>query len=113
MSDDKVVLGDLKEIVAKFVRDRDWEKYHNPKNLAMALNVEAAELLEIFQWMTPGEAKDVVNDPEKYQHVKEEIADIFTYLLSMCDFLNIDLSDAFYAKQIKNEKKYPLDSILE
>ena len=96
----------IKELILKFSKDRNWEKAHNPKNLAMALNVEASELLEIFQWLNLEEAANLSG--HKKEHAKQEIADIAIYLIRMCIKLDINLEEAILEKMKLNEKKYPL-----
>lgn len=96
----------VENIIKKFSADRNWDEFHNPKNLAMALSVEASELVEIFQWLTLEQAENL-ND-EKKEHAKQEIADIAIYLLRMCMKLDINLEDAILNKMLLNEKKYPL-----
>ncbi len=93
-----------------FVAKRDWQKFHTPKNLAMALNVEAAELLEIFQWLTEKESFDILSTNKKTA-VEDELADISVYLLRLCDVLNIDLPAAIKRKQTQNAKKYPAKKV--
>lgn len=95
----------IEEILAEFAKQRDWDKFHSPKNLAMALSVEASELVEIFQWLTEEQSYDL--DKEKMQHVKEEIADITIYILNLCRKLNIDLESAILNKIEINSSKYP------
>ncbi|MFK2822930.1 nucleotide pyrophosphohydrolase [Malaciobacter sp. WC5094] len=99
-------IENIKKIILKFSNDRNWDKHHNPKNLAMALNVEAAELLEIFQWLNLQESENLTID--KKEHAKQEIADIAIYLIRLCIKLDIDLEKAILEKMILNEKKYPL-----
>ena len=96
----------IEAIIKDFSEQRDWEKFHNPKNLSMALSVEASELLEIFQWSDLEEAKNLSKD--KKEHVKQEIADIAVYLIRMCMHFNINLEEAIIEKMKLNEKKYPL-----
>lgn len=96
----------IKERIQKFSDDRNWNQHHNPKNLAMALSVETAELVEIFQWLTLEQASNL--DGEKKEHLKEEIADVAIYLIRICMKLDINLEEAILNKMIKNEKKYPL-----
>jgi NTP pyrophosphatase (non-canonical NTP hydrolase) len=91
-----------------FVRQRKWEKYHTPKNLSVALAVEAAELMEIFQWLTPNEAKRVMQDPDRVIAVSHELADVFFYLLRLADILKVDLEEAFWEKMRHNAAKYPV-----
>jgi NTP pyrophosphatase (non-canonical NTP hydrolase) len=101
---------DIKSIqqqLADFADERDWDQFHNPKNLAMALSVEVSELVEIFQWLTAKQSEAIMQGDEA-THVEEEMADILIYLLRIADKLNIDLDSAVSAKIIKNSKKYPL-----
>ena len=93
----------------KFAADRDWEQFHTPKNLAMALSVEASELLEIFQWLTPEQSNKIKENSELMKSVKDEISDTLYYLLRMTDLLEIDLEEAMSKKMIENEKKYPVE----
>lgn len=99
----------LKEEVNRFVSERDWEQFHSPKNLSMSIAIEAAELMEHFQWSTVSEARLLTRDPEKYEEVTQEVADIAIYLLSLCRSLNIDLSRAIGEKLKLNRRKYPLE----
>lgn len=111
MSDKEATIEELKTLMKEFTDERDWEKYHTPRSLAVSVSIEAAELLEQFQWNEGHEptAKEVMEDPTKYTNVSEEIADVFLYLIEMCRVLNIDLSDAVRQKMEKNRKKYPVD----
>ncbi len=97
----------IEQMIQKFSQDRDWEQFHSPKNLSMALSVEASELLEIFQWLTEEQSYNL-NDSKK-QHAKEEVADIAIYLLRICMKLNINLEEAIIEKMKKNEEKYPVE----
>ena len=92
--------------IKKFVEERNWEKHHSPKNLSMALSVEASELLEIFQWKS--EEETIKLDAKTKTAAEEELVDIFYYVVRMCQKLNIDLEDAFYKKMEKNRIKYPI-----
>ena len=92
----------------KFAEDRDWEQFHSPKNLVMALSVEVAELMEIFQWSNSG-GLDEVKDAYKRKQIEQEIADVFNYLVKIADALDIDLENASLDKIAENEKKYPID----
>jgi NTP pyrophosphatase (non-canonical NTP hydrolase) len=96
----------IQSIIKEFSTQRDWEKFHNPKNLAMALSVEASELVEIFQWLTLEQSENLSED--KKEHAREEIADIAVYLIRICMHFDIDLEKAIIDKMKKNEKKYPL-----
>lgn len=96
----------IKKLIQKFSDDRDWNHAHNPKNLTMALNVEASELLEIFQWLDFNQSLNL--DNKRKEHAKQEIADIAIYLIRICMKLDIDLEKAIIEKMKLNEKKYPL-----
>ena len=89
-----------------FASERDWEQFHTPKNLAMALSVEASELVEIFQWITPDESKSP--DQKQLDSIRSEVADIAMYLIRFCSILDIDLEEAIKRKIIQNEDKYPI-----
>ncbi|SDO90201.1 nucleotide pyrophosphohydrolase [Desulforhopalus singaporensis] len=91
--------------IRNFIHKRNWQQYHSPKNLAMALTVETAELLEIYQWMSAEESDNV--DPATLRHIEEEIGDIQIYLATIGDRYNIDPVEAAHKKLLKNEKKYP------
>ena len=97
----------IQTTLRKFTQDRDWEQYHTPKNLSMALAVEAAELVEIFQWMTPDESVAVKDAPDLKHDVEEEIADVINYVLRIAEVLNIDVERAVLNKMDKNAVKYP------
>ncbi|MBZ0104061.1 MAG: nucleotide pyrophosphohydrolase [Sulfuricella denitrificans] len=95
----------LRDALRKFARARDWEQFHTPKNLAMALIVEAAELVEQFQWLTPEQSQNL--DAGKQEAVRQECADILIYLTRLADILGIDLLDAARDKLLINAAKYP------
>ena len=105
-------MSDIKEIteaLIKFRNERDWEQFHNPKNLATALSVEASELLEIFQWSNDGGLNEI-NDPKKREEIEKEIADIFNYLIKLVDILDMDLEKVALDKIKENAEKYPIES---
>lgn len=102
-------LDALRERLRDFVHARDWAQFHSPKNLAMALIVEAAELVEHFQWLSEPQSRALA--PEKHAQVAQEIADTFIYLLRLADVLGIDLIDAAHAKMDLNAKKYPAERV--
>lgn len=97
----------LRDRLRNFVAERDWEQFHSPKNLAMAMIVEAAELVEHFQWLT--EAQSATLQQEKRVEVEHEIADTFIYLLRLADVLGIDLISAAQRKMDINARKYPVE----
>ena len=102
-------MNDLKNALREFARERDWEKFHTPKNLSMALAVEVAELLEHFQWLDGSDSLDL--DPEKRVKVQEEIGDVFIYLVRLSDTLGVDPLFAAWQKLEQNKKKYPADVV--
>ncbi|EST30977.1 hypothetical protein M877_08640 [Streptomyces niveus NCIMB 11891] len=91
----------------EFAAARKWEPYHTPKNLAAALSVEASELLEIFQWLTPEQSARVMDDPGSAHRVRDEVADVLAYLLQFCDVLGIDALTALSEKIDRNELRFP------
>jgi len=97
----------LRDSLAQFVAERDWDQFHTPKNLAMALIVEAAELVEHFQWLTPEQSRDL--PAAQRAEVELEIADVLLFLLRLCDKLQIDPVDAANRKLELNAAKYPID----
>jgi dCTP diphosphatase len=99
----------LQQRVAEFAAARDWEPFHSPKNLAMALSVEAAELVEEFQWLTEEQSRAL--DAERRERVRLELADVFIYLLRIADKLGVDLVAAATDKIVLNEKKYPAERV--
>ena len=107
MSEDR--LTDLQRRVAEFAAARDWDPFHSPKNLAMALSVEASELLEEFQWLTEEQSRSL--DPERLERVRLEMADVLIYLLRLADKLDVDLPRAATDKLALNEQKYPADLV--
>lgn len=93
----------------EFARERDWEQFHSPKNLAMALSVEVSEIVEIFQWLTQDESRNLA--PQRIKEVEEEIADVMIFLTNLADRLGIDPIGAAKKKIEKNEKNYPVDKV--
>jgi NTP pyrophosphatase (non-canonical NTP hydrolase) len=99
----------LQRRLAEFAAARDWQQFHSPKNLAMALSVEAAELVEEFQWLTEEQSRQL--DAERRERVRLELADVFIYLLRIADTLGVDLLQAADDKIALNERKYPADRV--
>ncbi|MFB7556162.1 nucleotide pyrophosphohydrolase [Streptomyces brevispora] len=97
----------LQRRLSAFAAARDWEQYHTPKNLASALSVEASELMEIFQWLTPEQSARVMDDPRSAHRVSDEVADVLAYLLQFCEVLGIDVLAALAAKIERNEVRFP------
>ena len=109
MPDSTTTIAELKQLVRDFVDRRDWRQFHAPKNLAMSLAIEAAELMEHFQWISAEESRRVADEPARLAAVGEELADVLCYALAMVNELGLDLSAAIRAKIIKNEQKYPVE----
>lgn len=101
-------VGALQDAIALFAAERQWPQFHTPKNLSAALVVEAAELLEVFQWLTPEESSAVMTDPARAEAVRDEVADVAIYLLQLTRQLDIDLEQAIEAKMRKNAVKHPV-----
>tara|TARA_A100001035_G_C27755158_1_gene488479 strand:- start:1153 stop:1515 length:363 start_codon:yes stop_codon:yes gene_type:complete len=108
MTKEKLDLKTIKEKLRKFSQERDWDQYHSPKNLAMAMSVEVSELLEIFQWSNDGGMKKI-EDKETKKQIEEEIADIFNYLVKFVDLMDLDLEELSLEKIKKNDMKYPVN----
>ena len=100
-------MNELISSLKAFIRARDWEQYHAPKNLAMALSVEAAEIVEIFQWKKGDEPLS----SSEQEHLRQEIGDVFVYLLELADKFEIDIVQAAKDKMVFNEKKYPVEKV--
>jgi len=97
----------IQKQLSEFASDRDWEQFHTPKNLTMALSVESSELVEIFQWLTPEQSSNLSN--KQMKAIEEEVADVAIYLLRLCDVLGVNLSDVVENKIKVNGEKYPVD----
>lgn len=98
-------LNTLQQHLRAFARERDWEQFHTPKNLVMALGVEASELQEVFQWLTPEQSAAL--DAKQRLQAEEEMADVLLYLCRLSDVLGVDLEQAALAKMARNADKYP------
>ncbi|WP_329487660.1 nucleotide pyrophosphohydrolase [Kitasatospora sp. NBC_01246] len=100
-------LEGLRQRLTEFAAARSWEPFHTPKNLAAALTVEAGELLEIFQWLTPEQAASVMSEPDAAHRVRDEVADVLAYLLQFCTVVGVDPLTALAAKIERNELRFP------
>lgn len=100
-------LNALQARLRQFADERDWHQFHTPKNLATALMVEAAELAEIFQWMTPEQSLAAHRNPTQHEHISDELADVLLYLLQIADKTGVDLEQAVSRKLVKNAIKHP------
>ncbi len=109
MSDADSTLNALKALVSQFVAERAWQPFHSPKNLAMGIAVEAAELMECFLWLDLPASHEAAKDPKQREAIADEMADVFCYLLNLSNVLGIDLSEALRTKMVKNALKYPAE----
>ncbi|WP_292757932.1 nucleotide pyrophosphohydrolase [Methylophaga sp. UBA2689] len=105
-----MINADLLKQLIEFRRERDWEQFHNPKDIAISLSIEAAELLEWFQWRNKTEIKQML-ETDKREALEDEIADVAVYLSYLCHDLNIDIEQAIQRKMQKNAAKYPVDKV--
>ncbi|WP_296590766.1 nucleotide pyrophosphohydrolase [Methylophaga sp.] len=105
-----MINADLLKQLVEFRRERDWEQFHNPKDIAISLSIEAAELLEWFQWRNKTEIKKML-ETDKREALEDEIADVAVYLSYLCHDLNIDIEQAIQRKMQKNAAKYPVDKV--
>jgi len=101
--------AELRDAVRQFIGERDWDQFHTPKNLATALSVEASELLEPFQWLVTGDKQELGD--KKYEAVRHEMADVFLYLISLAEKLDVNLREAVLEKLEINRAKYPADKV--
>ena len=109
MSDNKKTIQELKSLIEAFVDARDWQQFHSPKNLSMSLSIEAAELMELFQWLDLDEAREVMKTGAVRENAVDEIADVLIYALAFCNSNDIDIAEAVIRKMEKNNQKYPAD----
>jgi len=100
-------LARIQKTLTEFVAERDWRQFHSPKNLSMSIAIEAAELMEIFQWETVEESWKIAEHPERFHHMKEELADILAYSIGLANILDLDIEQIMMEKIEKNRKKYP------
>jgi dCTP diphosphatase len=109
MPDNTTTVAQLREAMARFVAERDWQQFHSPKNLVMALGVEVSELMEHFLWIDNAGSHQVAQDPPVREQVADELADVAGVVFALCNALNLDLSDVVARKMAKNELKYPAE----
>tara|TARA_B100001559_G_C16219145_1_gene492570 strand:+ start:124 stop:471 length:348 start_codon:yes stop_codon:yes gene_type:complete len=109
MSDKQTTIQEIRSLIDSFADERDWQQFHSPKNLSMSISIEAAELMELFQWLSLEDAKKVMESGKTRDNAIDEIADVLIYAFAFCIRNNIDISDAIRQKMKKNIKKYPKD----
>src|SRR3954468_20895985 len=109
LTDSSTTIAELKSRVLAFARERDWEQFHAPKNLSMALAAEAGELMEHFLWATPEQSHDIAQSPAKRAKIADELADVVIYALEFANATQLDVAGAIEAKIAANAKKYPVE----
>jgi len=109
VQDDTTTVGQLRQMVRRFVDERDWRQFHDLKNLSMAIATEAAELMEHFRWRTPEEARREALSAEAADEIRDEVADVVCFVLSFANAMELDVASALSSKMAKNESKYPRD----
>ena len=107
MTDRITTVGQLRAMVRRFVDDRDWQQFHAPKNLSMALSIEAAELMELFQWHGNEGSRVVATEPARRAALTDELADVLIYALALANATDIDVSEAVLAKLARNQVRFP------
>lgn len=108
-TDADTTVAELRDLVERFVAQRDWHRFHSPKNLSMALAIEAAELMEHFQWIDVAQSRETAADAARRAAVGEELADVLCYAMALANELGLDIATAVRAKMVKNARKYPAD----
>lgn len=109
LADDSTKVAHLKEKIKGFIQARDWEKFHNPKDVAMSISIEAGELMELFQWKTDAEIEESLNDPAYKEKVEDELADVITFCIAFANATGLDIATIIGNKLEKNHEKYPVE----
>lgn len=109
--DRKTSIYQLRQLIQDFVDERDWRKYHNPKDLAISIAIEAAELMELFQWVSERKVEKVLEDAKRFTRLEEELADIIILCFNLANVLDVDVAKAVTKKVEKNRAKYPVDLV--
>ncbi len=107
MKKSEITLQEIKARIKQFIKERDWEQFHSPKNISMSISIEAAELMEHFQWLTTEQSKRLLKDKKKREEVEDELADIAIYIIDFCNLFNIDIEKSIVRKIDKTARKYP------
>ena len=108
-TDEDTTVAQLRREIAEFIRERDWEQFHDPKNLAMAIATEAAELMEHFRWVKNDGSRDMLGEPKALAEIRRELADVLAFTLSFANAAGIDVTSALRAKMAENARKYPAE----
>jgi NTP pyrophosphatase (non-canonical NTP hydrolase) len=109
--DSETTVQELRLAVGKFVDERSWGPYHNPKNLGISIAIEAAEIMEHFQWLTPEQSRELVRDPAKRAEAADELADVLIYCLSLASQMDVDISTIILEKLERNRGRFPIGSM--
>jgi len=109
VTDTQSTLAEIRNTVRKFVDERDWQQYHSPKNLCMAMSIEVAELMEHFQWISPAESREIHGREDRRELIVNELADVFCYVLALANEMDVDLAAALDRKMELNREKYPVE----
>ncbi|WP_400211096.1 nucleotide pyrophosphohydrolase [Candidatus Methanarcanum hacksteinii] len=109
MTNDARTINDAMELVKEFCEERDWDQFHNPKDLAIGMATESVELLELFRFRTNEQCMEMMSDPSRSEDIKDELADVFYFVLRFAQMNGIDLYEALSQKIDKNRKRYPID----
>jgi len=107
MKKSEITLQEIKARIKQFIKERDWEQFHSPKNISMSISIEAAELMEHFQWLTTEQSKKLLKNNKKREKIEDELADIAIYIIDFCNLFNIDIEKIIIRKLDKSAKKYP------
>ncbi len=108
LSDNTTTIAELKDLIQAFVNEREWGKYHNSKDIALAINVEAGELLELFEWVREKEIPALLDNPDKRRRLGEELSDIMILCLNLASVVGLDMADTMSKKLEVNRRKYPV-----
>ncbi len=111
MQDKETTIEEMKKELIEFINERDWDQFHKPKDVSMALAGEVGEILEIFQWKSEEQIKEILSNPEKKEALRDEIADVFAYTLDLARVCDVDIAKAYENKMNKNRVKYPADKV--
>jgi len=111
MKKSEITLQEIKAHIKQFIKERDWEQFHSPKNISMSISIEAAELMEHFQWLTIEQSRKLLNDKEKREEIEDELADIAIYIIDFCNLFDIDIEKSIIKKLEKTAKKYPANFV--
>lgn len=109
-TDEATTVSTLRKVISRFVRERGWERFHNPKNLAESICIEASELLKLFQWLTTAESKNLNKDPATIRLLSSELADVLIYCFALANAVQVDVSDSVLSKLKESSRRYPTSS---